>query len=49
VASVVDLPYGSAVNWGAAVVSDGGYAYIYGSEASSGSMRPATGKSCPIR
>jgi fibronectin type 3 domain-containing protein len=54
VSSVVDLPVGTTVSWGSALLEDGGYTYIYGAEFADSGMRfahvarvPAGGLSGP--
>ncbi|MEU7935696.1 fibronectin type III domain-containing protein [Micromonospora echinofusca] len=39
VASVVDLPVPSTINWGSALLSDGSYTYVYGTSSAPGRMK----------
>jgi subtilisin family serine protease len=48
VGSVVDLPLGSAVTWGSALMVDGGYTYVYGSSAAPGAFRFAHVARVPV-
>ncbi|MFG1767362.1 fibronectin type III domain-containing protein [Micromonospora parva] len=38
-ASLTDLPLPSAINWGSALLSDGGYTYIYGTSTAPGRLK----------
>ena len=37
--SVTDLPTGSTIGWGSAVLADGGYTYVYGTSSAPGRMK----------
>ncbi|RQW98087.1 fibronectin type III domain-containing protein [Micromonospora inaquosa] len=39
VASVVDLPLPSTISWGSALLSEGGYTYVYGTSSAPGRMK----------